>query len=207
MLNVATPVPNLTNRLLLKTVIQSESNRMGRTRHFISRILNKLEMLSGRPWFSLLLAALAFADLFVLVIPLEVILVSSVLLRKRLWWSFALALTLGSAFGAVALALLVRLYGEPLLHTIMHDAFMSPEWLRTVDFVQKHGSLGLAFISLGPLPQQPAVAVCGLAHMGSLKVFLAILLGRAPKYFGVSYLTVRAPQVITKFIRVSKYQK
>ena len=205
--NVATPVPNLTSCLLLKAVIQSDSEMMKRTQKLFSLFLKRLETISGRPWFSALLAGLAFADLFILIIPLEVILVSSVLLRKRLWWSFALALTLGSAFGAVALALLVRLYGEPLLHTIMHDAFMSPEWLKTIDFVQKHGSYGLAFISLGPLPQQPAVAICGLAHMGSMKIFLAILIGRAPKYFLVSYLTVRAPQMITKFIRVSKYQK
>src|SRR6185437_10352303 len=70
----------------------------------------------------------------------------------------------------------------------------SKQWTRAVPIIQRHGTWGLALISLSPVPQHAAVAIAGLVHLPSPKVFLAVLAGRIPKYLLISWGSIKIPE-------------
>jgi hypothetical protein len=49
-------------------------------------------------------------------------------------------------------------------------------------------------MAFGPLPQHPAVAICGLAHMPLHTLFLSVFAGRAAKYLLFAWSAAYAPR-------------
>lgn len=165
----------------------------------ISRAVARLGKFSDRRWYLPLVSFLAAVDLFVAVIPTDGILITSVLLRPKRWISTFVWVALGSAFGAFVLALLVQWYGEPLAHYLIHDAMTSPSWESVETFMDRYGSLALFLMSFGPLPQQPAVTLCALAHMPLAEIVFAVVAGRGLKYGVLAWSATHAPRIFERW--------
>ncbi len=158
-----------------------------------------LEKFAESWWYPALVAGLAAADAFIFIVPIEVLLVPAVLAHRKRWVLTAFWITLGSALGAAVLAYLVTVYGsEFILHFfpgLMHER----AWQDSLDYLHRHGVLGLGIISLSPFPQHAAVVIAGLAQMNIFKVFFAVLVGRFIKYEFLAWAVVHAPWVLEKF--------
>lgn len=168
------------------------------------RIFDLLRRFTDRWWYLPVCGLLAALDLFILVIPTEGFLVSSILLQPKRWARTLIWFTFGSAIGAAVLAHVSHLYGPEFVHWVLGDAFQTPLWQKLERFLGHYGGIALTVISLGPLPQQPAVAFCGLAQMPTFTVFLAVLIGRGLKYGIFLILALRAPHLLSKVSGVRK---
>ncbi len=157
-----------------------------------------LERFADRPWYFPLLSLISAADLFIIFVPNEGLLVSSVLLQPKKWVRAFLWVSFGSAVGSVALAFVAHYYGETLMHFISKDAISSPSWVRTQHFLDRHGSLSVALIALSPIPLQPAVVLSGLAKMPLLSVFFSVFSARALKFGILSWIATHAPHLLRK---------
>ena len=142
----------------------------------------RLQRFILRPWYLPMIAGLAAADLFVGFIPSDGIVISSAMLTPRRWLRTGLWMAFGSATGGLLLGVLSARFGETLIRALLPGVLGSAAWLQTGEFLREYGAPALALMSFGPLPQQPAVAICGLAHMPLPAIFLAVLAGRSAKY-------------------------
>jgi membrane protein YqaA with SNARE-associated domain len=147
-----------------------------------TRLIVKLQRFAARPWYLPMIAGLAALDLFVGFIPSDGIVISSAMLKPRRWLRTGLWMACGSASGALLLGALAERFGEPVVRTLLPGVVGSAAWVQGGEFLRAYGALALALMSFGPLPQQPAVAICGLAHMPLVAIFLAVLAGRTAKY-------------------------
>lgn len=166
----------------------------------VRKYFNRLKDFSDRPWYLPLVCFLAFIDLFVIVIPTEGMIVTTSIVRPKRWWLTAFCVTSASAVGAFTLGWVGRHGGEPFVAWLMGPNFFeSANWVRMSGWIEQYGFWGLWFIALGPLPAQPAILICALAHMSLHDIFFAVYLGRAPKYFFFSYIATHSPKLFKKF--------
>ena len=166
----------------------------------LRRAWDRLETLSQKRFYAFVIAGLAALDLFVGFIPTDAILISSVLLRKNRWFRTTLAVTLGSVFGAMALASLGRWVGLPLLLSWppFADLHQSATWREAEHWISHWGSPGMAFVAVGPLPQQPAVLICGFSQMSIAAIGAAVFVGRITKYLFFAWAALRAPHLLER---------
>jgi membrane protein YqaA with SNARE-associated domain len=171
------------------------------------QVLGRLKKFADRAWYAPFVGMLAGADQFIMIVPIETLMIPSVLLNPKRWFWTALCVTTGCTVGALALSTLASLYGMPLIEHWAPHVLHSPSWIRSTGYINEKGAWALFAIAIGPLPQQPAVALAGLSHMAPLKVFLAVWLGRAIKYCFFAYLASHAPKYLTKiFPRMALFQ-
>lgn len=164
-----------------------------------TRMIVRLQRFASRPWYLPMIASLIALDLFVGFIPSDGLVVSSALLKPRRWIATSLWATTGSALGALALGALAGHFGEPLVRAVRPGVLGSSAWLRVAEFLRHYGPMALAAMAFGPLPQQPAVAICGLAHMPLLTVFLTVFLGRGAKYSLFAWSASHAPRLLRRW--------
>lgn len=167
----------------------------------LKEFFSKLQLYVDRWWYLPLMGALVFADLFVAFIPSDALVVKTAMLRPRRWLYSALFMTTASALGAVLLGYLSHAYGETFITWLLGDVFRSSEWEWTTKFIDNYGFWAMAFIAISILPQQPGVAICGLAGMPLPLLFLAVWAGRAPKYVLFAYLATKAPDFYEKHLK------
>lgn len=168
---------------------------------FVKKVFEPIQRFVDRPWFVPLIAFFAAANLFILFVPTEMLLITAVLAKRSRWLSGSLMVTTGSALGSVLLAALVQWDSSFLSVHLFPGLFQSKAWLDTAAFFARHGSLALGLMALGPLPQQPAVVMAGLTKLNLVWVFLSVWVGRGIKYGFFAYCAAFAPRLITKFMR------
>jgi membrane protein YqaA with SNARE-associated domain len=183
----------------LKDALRRKHRRI-RREIALQRLWLRLQQWSDHPLYPLLIALLAALDLFVAFIPTDAILISSVLLKRERWLLMAVTVALGSTLGALALSGAARGIGLPLLleWTPFVKLHASETWSEAERWIAAWGSPGLAFIAVGPLPQQPAVLVCGLSRMPLPAIGLAVFVGRIAKYLFFAWAALRAPRLLQK---------
>lgn len=157
-----------------------------------------LRRFAARPWYLPLAAFLAAADLFVLIIPTDFIIISYVLLKPQHWVRAFLWISGGSAIGALALASILQFGGAEFLQAWFPAIFQSGGWESTRSFVQSYGALALAVISVSFLPQQPGVVIAALSGMALPTLFTAVFAGRVVKYVFFSWAASHAPRLLRK---------
>lgn len=148
---------------------------------------------SGRGWFVAFSALMAALDLFVGVIPTEGFLITAVLARTRRWLSISLWIALGSALGALALAAILRAYGEPLLTAVAPGLMRTHAWAQAEDLLLRYGGIALTGIALSPIPLPPAVILAGLSHEPLIEISLGVFVGRCVKYLVFAWIASHAP--------------
>lgn len=146
------------------------------------------------PWYPVLLFISAFADVWLIVIPTDGLIIASTLAKPKRWKSFALFFTLGSSLGALALAYFVNQHGLPWIQEIFPEFVKSSFWTTTESWVDAIGLWAVFLIAGTPLSQQPAVILAALSHHTVFSIFVVVLLGRALKYALMGFLCAHAPE-------------
>ncbi len=159
-------------------------------------ILERIKHFADRSWYAPIVGALAALDQFIIFLPIEWLMVPSVLVRPRRWFSTALWVATGSALGSVGLAAATSVYGFAFLNAYLPSLLHSQGWIRATDFIESYGAWALFGFSVGPLPQQAGVAFAGITHMPMTQIFLAVWLGRSIKYLAINWVASHAPRLL-----------
>lgn len=159
-------------------------------KNFWIRFLRGLGKWADHPGALWLLAFLAALDLFVLVVPTDVLVVVITTMKPTRWFKNCLFLVTGSAVGALCLALTVQWIGAP-------SFMVSQDWSQYSHWILAHGAWALFGIALSPLPQQPSVAIAAAAGIPIGMIFLSIWVGRFIKYFIFAWLAAKMPYFFT----------
>jgi membrane protein YqaA with SNARE-associated domain len=164
-----------------------------KARILFNQYLSRLQTKAGTAWMVPAFALLAAIDLFVAFIPSDALVITAALVKPRQWLYAALTISLGSALGAGLLAALVYQFSPDT---------SSLSWF--AEWVKNYGPLALCLFSAGPLPQQPAVALCALAGMPLPHVMAAVFIGRALKYGLFAWSATHAPKLLAHLTRLLK---
>ena len=108
----------------------------------------------SHPWYPLLVAILAMADVFILVVPNDILFGTAILAKPTHWLRRALLIAMGSVAGALLLVLLLQIDLE-LVRNVFPEFFQSSAWTSTEDFLKKYGTAAMFLTSVGPIPFQP----------------------------------------------------
>jgi membrane protein YqaA with SNARE-associated domain len=149
-----------------------------------------------RPWYNPVISFLAWLDIFILIIPTDGLVVSSVLLCPRRWVGAFLWVSIGSTFGTLCLCLLVQWDADWVMHSFLPFAFDTSLWGSTDAFLKSYGLIALALIAFTPLPQMPAAVMAALAHVPLWEITLSVFAGRVIKYALYAWAASHAPRYV-----------
>ena len=164
----------------------------------ISRWIVSLQKYANRPWYIPLVGFLALLDHFVFVIPTDALLISTVMLKKRKWIQAFLWVSIGSTLGAVLVAYLVQVFGEPMIQWLVGGDIQT-EWVKTRQFIDDYGNVGIALLAFGPFPLAPGIIIAALAGMPLFELGIWTLLGRSVKYLIFSWAATHVPHLLNRF--------
>lgn len=166
--------------------------------------IKRLQLFADRSWYFPVVGLLAGLDLFLLIIPTDAILVSSVILQPRRWIGAFIWIGVGAAVGALVLAGLLQWDGPEMVQRWFPSAFQSSSWQSVDAFFESYGGTALFLIALSPLVQFPAVAIAALSGMSIVKIFLVCLVGRTLKAAIISYFASHAPALLLRIPLLKK---
>lgn len=165
---------------------------------WIKPLILKFEHYSDRAWYPVLIGFLAAIDSFIVIIPTDGILISSVLLQPKRWIRFATAVTVGSTIGALALAAVIKHQGLPLIQNYWPELMTTKSWIWTELLFDQYGLFVVFGVAATPLMQHPAIILSALAGESLLALTAVILLGRSFKYLFLGWVAAKAPQYLMK---------
>ena len=157
-----------------------------------------LQRFSDRKWYPLLIGFLSALDNIIVVIPNDGILISSAMLTPKRWLILAVAVSIGSTLGAVALATIVEILGLPWILAVFPELEANQIWILVNNFFHDYGLLVVFLVAVTPLAQQPAVIVASLANTPLLELAGVIFVGRLIKFLIIAYIGSHAPHLLTK---------
>lgn len=158
-----------------------------------------IESAGNRPWFVPMIAVLAGADIFILVIPTDALVASAAWTHPKRWFATGVTVAIGSALGAICLGIATDwLDLSPWLSQWISENFSQAHWTQAVEWVRSYGGWALAGISLSPIPFQIGVAAAVMLEMPFPELFISVLAGRALKYVLLAWIAARCPQWLTK---------
>ena len=157
-----------------------------------------IERFTDRYWYGPLIALLAALDNYIIVVPTDGILISSVMITPKRWILFSLCIALGSTLGAWGLSALVEIKGLPWILEIYPGLDQTQTWLWTKEFFDSYGLFVVFFVAVTPLMQQPAVILASLADTSLTKLVLVVLTGRTIKYLIMGWVASHAPRLLKK---------
>jgi len=167
---------------------------------FLQRVVDYIEPLAERLG-ALGLALVAFLDSSFLSLPqvTDALIVALTLKQPSHWFVHAVATTLGSVAGCLALFYVARKGGEAFLRSRFKESHIN----RGLDLFQRHGWLSITVPSILP-PPTPFKLFVLLAGMASIRLWTfigAVAIGRGFRYGGEAWLTYRYGEQATGFIR------
>ena len=128
------------------------------------------------------LAFFACADFFIFIIPFEALVFASLLAVRKRWLQFAIWSCLGSAVGAVLLAMSIQYFGTTQLEHWAPSFFNDPFVLKISKWLDQYSFWVIGGISLGPIAPQPTVIAAALAKTSLLSIGAGMMIGRFFKY-------------------------
>jgi membrane protein YqaA with SNARE-associated domain len=93
--------------------------------------------------------------------------------------------------------------GWAQVYALFPDFATSPTWQRVTQWVSDYGVVALAWIAALPLPQTPALLLCGISKLSLTGVFFAMLIGKLAKYGVVAWLAAYFPKRFAEFVKTS----
>ncbi len=168
----------------------------------LRRIMDYAGSQVSSPHYPLLVAGLAFIDLFIGIIPTDACVISGIFARPGRWFILALSAAFGSILGASLLAIIL-VYDGHLVLQFFPGFFGSESWLQTQEFLKRHGDLAVGLGVLGPFPLQPMVIVPILGGVSFVSWLISFSTARILKYLLISFLASYAPGVIEKFWKIN----
>lgn len=168
----------------------------------IKTFITTLQKYAQRAWYLPLMGFFTFMTLFVAVLPSEVLVVKTVLLRPKRWMFTVIFMAACSGLAAFVFAVLVKKYGEAALTGLLGDQFLiSPSWLRTKASFDRFGAFAVFLFALSPFPMQFGIAAAALGEHSPLLIASLAFFGRVLKFSGYAYLALKTPHVWQKFRR------
>lgn len=174
---------------------------MNLTQRFHQRFvvsIRHLQKYTDRWWYAPVIGLLAAIDHFVVVIPTDGLLISSVMLSPKRWIYNAVVVTLGSSLGALLLAFLVKLYGMEIVLAILPNIEQHTIWITTEQFMHNYGLFIVFLVALSPIMQHPAVALAALSDVRLASIFFVVLAGRLIKYLVFAWIASHTPRLLSK---------
>jgi membrane protein YqaA with SNARE-associated domain len=166
-----------------------------------SNFFSKLPHYADRPWFLPILSFTAALDYAIFIIPLDAIVVASISINKKRWWSISLWSALGSTAGAVLFTLLVQYFGENYLQQWAPHLLEGKFTQNMSDWLQNHGFWALMALGALPINQHPAVAIAALANVHFTHIAFAMFTGRILRYAIYTWLIGHAQKGLTRFFK------
>jgi hypothetical protein len=160
--------------------------------------IRRLQSYIDHSWYLFAVGFLAFVDFFVVFIPGDGIIVVSAASRPRRWWLLGGSMALGSLLGGLALAMLVKSFGEPFIEWLAPALFESALWVRAEEWMEGWGVWAIAAIGASPFAQQPSVVIASLADMSLGWIALGLGGGRFFKFLLYAWIASHAPRLLAK---------
>lgn len=159
-----------------------------------------LERFSGSPYYALVTGLLALLATLSMTVPATFVLVPAVLASPARWRSLWLWACLGSATGGVLLVLFFHHLAWGQVYALFPKFETSKSWIRVEGWVEDYGLYALAWVAALPLPQTPALLLCGIGRVPAEGVFAAMLAGKLAKYGVVAWMVSRFPERFARFL-------
>lgn len=166
--------------------------------HFFDRGRKFILGFVNRPWYPALIALLALLDLFIVIVPTDVFLISAVMGQPRRWFSTGITIALGSIIGSALLAFVLD-YDQELIHRAFPAIFTSSSWNQAEGLIENYGVYATFFAAVGPLPLQPFIVVGALSSKLTFSsLILSVAIGRLMKFSLFAWLASHAPRMLEK---------
>lgn len=162
------------------------------------------EKFIDRWWYAPILGFLAAIDHYVIVFPIVGMLVSSIFLQHKKWFSLSIWSAVGSWFGAWVLAWIANSFGLSFIESYFPKMLQTPAWDWAHQFFYNHGVWLVFLMGLAPLPQQPPVIIAALAGTPLLEIGAVLLAARLIKFTFIGYIASHAPQKLRRFRSLRK---
>ncbi len=148
--------------------------------------------------FPFLVGACAFLVTITFALPVELLVVTAVLISPARWTSIGFFAAIGSSVASVGIYLAFHHLGWNLLIEQYPDIATSKFWTQSTAWLSQYGPFALfALMALPlPLPKMPALAFVAIYRMPIYEVLLAIALGKLLKYTLYAYVVSRFPMLI-----------
>jgi membrane protein YqaA with SNARE-associated domain len=180
---------------------RSSRNATAMPLKFKTTFVEKVGKFSDRPWFLPFLGFLAGADHFISVVPVDALLMSSILLRPKRWPLAALCFMIGSSAGAILLGYVVSIYGDSIVQTLFGNLESKDYWIQSKEWAERYGVWTVFGLAIGPFPVFPGVVLLMLAKQSLFKVSVAIVTARTIKYTVLSVLISKTPRLFKKYLK------
>ncbi len=164
-----------------------------------NRLIRGIQSFVGRKWYVPLTALLAGVNSFLLVFPIDLLLITRFLFKREGWIRTIALVALGSALGGVLLAAFIN-WDFPIAHQFIENSNSHTLgfWSGAAQFVQRHGTLGVAIAALSFVPLQFTVVSAALTRIPLPAILIGIWIGRGLKYFIFAMICFYAPHWLPK---------
>ncbi|MGZ3712065.1 MAG: YqaA family protein [Bdellovibrionota bacterium] len=160
------------------------------------KLIGYVRSFMSSPRYPFLVALVGFLDMFLLIVPNDLLLVSGVLANPKRWRSSAFIVTLGSTFGVWALALFLLAGYSTFLGTPLQEH--SPIWIETQRNFRIYGDWAILLGAAAPVPVQIFVIAAVWAKIPVGKIVLLVFAGRLIKYFTLAFMASRFPHLLNR---------
>ena len=120
-------------------------------KNWIINLWHNLEEHLNKPWFPWVVGFVFFIDHFILFVPLDALLVTSVIAAPRRWIALFVGAATGFALGAILFAYLVQLYGLGLVERLTPGITHHAVWMQSEVWMHHYGLLAVGVFSMIPL--------------------------------------------------------
>jgi membrane protein YqaA with SNARE-associated domain len=159
----------------------------------------RFQRYAHKPWYALVLCVFAASDAFLVIIPTDGLLVSSIFLAPKRWLEKCIAVAVGSTIGSALLFLCVQSMGISFLERISPGVTATRSWTLTHQWMDVYGLWAVFAVALSPIFQHPAVAISALMETPLDRVVVAVLVGRLIKYLVISWAASHSPKILFRF--------
>lgn len=163
--------------------------RVGR----LQRTLMSLQKHADSPWFVWWVAGTSLLLTLVAGPPFGLVLSSAVLLRPQKWLSIALLSAVAATIGSVILLEVFHHLGWHYISANFPEFEGSDFYQMVKGWLAQYGVWTLFLVTIIPMPQTPALALCALVEPAILPAAFAILLGKGIRYSIYAGITAWMP--------------
>jgi len=166
-------------------------------------LLDRIKKNYDAPWYPLVMTLITAANIFLLFLPVEAILVGGILFKPKTWARMAFWQTLAATVSTMILALLVLWKGQATLDWLAPHIQQTHSWERSTHMMREWGLWALVVISILPIPILPGIAFAIFSNMSLPSIGVAVFAGRAIKFYGLCFIAAYFPTRFKKKTAIS----
>lgn len=149
-------------------------------------------------YFAPMLVLIAFSDTFLLVFPVDVLLITAILSHRKSWKLIGFSVFVGNALSAVVFTYLSYNHLEWLMSKAQ-SAIGGEVINQSQAWFSSYGLFAGFLMAMSPFPIQALILGGALLKVSWLSILAVTFAGRFFKYFGLVYLAMRSPSFAKKY--------